>query len=181
MKTIYDLSDLFIQKGESSYGYVAYYATEIKLGDNETVTIDNVVYYVESEDSYIAIGLSDWHYSNSVNLDSRTTRIYKKAFNDSRYLFDSIDLSNCKKLTSIGADAFSSCTSLTSIILPSSLTSIGRGAFSECSELTSLTFEEGGIWYTSNGDEYEIVAGVDYSSYFIEKGDVLYNSNFYKK
>ena len=42
-------------------------------------------------------------------------------------------------VTSIGYDAFSYCSGLTSVTIPSSVTSIGLGAFYECSRLTSVT------------------------------------------
>ena len=42
-------------------------------------------------------------------------------------------------VTSIGAEAFADCTSLTSIAIPNSITSIGNYAFSSCSSLTSIT------------------------------------------
>ena len=42
-------------------------------------------------------------------------------------------------ITSIGDDAFSKCSKLTSITIPNSVTSIGDEAFSKCSSLTSIT------------------------------------------
>jgi len=52
-------------------------------------------------------------------------------------------------VTSIGEMAFSQCTGLTSIEIPSSVTSIGDGAFNWCSNLNNITVEEGNTKYTS--------------------------------
>ena len=59
---------------------------------------------------------------------------------------------SCSSLTSItipdgvigiGWEAFDKCENLTSIIIPKSVTSIGGAAFARCSSLTSITLPEG--------------------------------------
>ena len=53
-------------------------------------------------------------------------------------------------VTSIGAYAFSGCSSLTSVVIPEGVTSIGDSAFNGCSSLTSVVIPEG---VTSIGSE----------------------------
>ena len=47
------------------------------------------------------------------------------------------------RVNSIAVEAFSGCTSLTSVIIPSTVTDIGAEAFSGCTSLTSVTILEG--------------------------------------
>ncbi|MCL2762661.1 MAG: leucine-rich repeat protein [Treponema sp.] len=46
-------------------------------------------------------------------------------------------------VTTIGANAFAECTSLTSITIPNSVTTIGASAFYDCTSLTSITIGNG--------------------------------------
>ncbi len=75
-------------------------------------------------------------------------------------------------VTSIGADAFSSCSDLNSITIPSSITSIGSSAFAGCSGLTSITIPNS---VTSIGDmAFESCSGL--ASITVEAGNPIYDS-----
>jgi len=52
-------------------------------------------------------------------------------------------------VTAIGVSAFSDCSSLTGVTLPSSVTAIGSYAFSDCSSLTSITVDSRNTVYAS--------------------------------
>jgi len=60
--------------------------------------------------------------------------------NSTKYV--NLDLSG-SSITTISSNAFQSCTSLTSINIPSGVTSIGSSAFYGCSSLTSVTIPNG--------------------------------------
>jgi hypothetical protein len=52
-------------------------------------------------------------------------------------------------VTSIGAEAFQNCASLTGIAIPSSVTNIGSAAFANCRSLTAMTVDGQSVFYSS--------------------------------
>ena len=75
-------------------------------------------------------------------------------------------------VTSIGNSAFSGCSGLTSVTIPSSVTSIGDYAFSGCSGLTSVTIPSS---VTSIGD-YAFSGCSDLTSINVASGNTHYSS-----
>ena len=91
---------------------------------------------------------SDGLYYNILSEEDRTVGVtyYSSGLDNKYYVSGNIEIprrvisySKTYTVTSIGSDAFSSCSGLTSVTIPNSVTSIGESAFSDCSGLTSVT------------------------------------------
>ena len=77
----------------------------------------------------------------SVYIGDNVISIGDVAFNN--ISCQSVTFSENSQLISIGSNAFQSCTSLTSITIPSGVTRIGNYAFDNCTSLTSITIPSG--------------------------------------
>ena len=82
-------------------------------------------------------------------------------------LFDS-------SITSIGAAAFSGCTSLTSVIIPNSVTSIGNSAFYRCLNLSSITVPDSVISIGNYAFEHCKLASITIPNSVTSIGDVAF-------
>ncbi len=168
---VYNLSSLNIWAGSTSNGYAGYYAIEIKkseksgiytLGENKEFVMykdlagnhylinylgsytEIVLPTLEGGQTYVINDYAFYEKSNitSITISSSVTSIGSDAFSDCTGL-TTVTFEEGSELVSIGSDAFRYCNSLTSIAIPSSVTSIGSDAFSGCKGLTTVTFEEG--------------------------------------
>ena len=118
-----------------------------------SVAIDGIYYYLDSNSGTAMVT----YYSTKSSLNST-------AYKGSIVIPESITYYNkTYAVTSIGGSAFSGCSGLTSITIPSSVTSIGSSAFYDCSGLTKVIVSDIAVW-----------CGMSFSSY-------LSNPLFYAK
>ena len=131
-------SSLDVKKGSSSYGYVAYYALNVKTeGASDIVNKAGYLFYTYKKVNYL------FKY-----IGTETSLVLPNYYNDELYEIHQYAFHNCDSLTSvtlgdsitnIGKYAFYSCDSLISVIIGNKVTSIGEYAFSNCDSLTSVT------------------------------------------
>ena len=131
--------------------------------------MSNYDYYMSDYNCYWTPWYSKRDNIKKVVINNGVTSIGANAFSSCSGL-ESITIP--ESVTSIGGAAFSGCSGLTSITIPESVTSIGSYAFSYCSSLTSFTVPES---VTSIG--IGIFRGCEgLTSLIVEKGNTNYDS-----
>ena len=142
----YDLDTLYANdktiryEGNEVGTGIAEICSSIKKGDEKKFEIiKGKIYYVSQDKNVIPIAVE---LGFSINPYEITDSGVLKSSSMNLYLVDNdghLDLSEYEgKITTIGDDAFSYNTSLTSIKIPNTVTSIGKRAFQGCTNLTSI-------------------------------------------
>lgn len=137
---IYNLSSLDIQKGDSSYGHVAYYAKNVYTpteGSSNLKTEDGFVFYDDGDTVYLVGYTGDG--SNLIlpdDFNGRNYALYQYAFYGCTSLA-SVTISS--GVTAIGEYAFYGCTGLASVTIGNGINSIGGYAFYNCTSLADIT------------------------------------------
>lgn len=128
-----------------SYNSSTKEATVVSVAASQTsIEIPSSVTYNGSTYNVVAIGNGTDSISTTLTtiiLPSSIKKINDRALRGSRLngsVLASINLPS--SITSIGANAFQYCTSLTSFTLPNSVQTLGEYAFSDCTGLTSFSF-----------------------------------------
>ena len=123
-------------KGDTSNGYIGYYALSVSNCDDSYVskiTNDNgYIIYTDGAEK-ILVGYNGTE--TALTLPSYVTEINKYAFYNFKSL-TSVVIGD--SVTTIGYKAFYSCSALTSVVIGNSVTTIGVSAFEDCSSLTSV-------------------------------------------
>ena len=134
-------SSLNIVKGSSGFGYVGYYALNVKKGGaSEIVNKDGYLFYTYDNTNYLFGYVGDEtqlklpSYYNGQGYEIYTEAFYKCTGLTSVTIPDNV--------TSIGDQAFQDCTGLTSVTIGNRVLTIGNYAFSHCSKLTSITITD---------------------------------------
>ena len=141
LKTVINYSDLTLQKGSSTNGYVGGYAESVINIDKTEVDADGYLFKtIDGVPCLIGYFGDDTELTLPDTYNGENYRIVESAFYGCSGL---TSITIPEGVTSIGDGAFYGCSGLTAINIPDGVTSIGSSAFSGCSSLESITIPEG--------------------------------------
>ena len=143
---------LFVPQGSKDNYLAADYWQEFKEIVEINTTPSNVINFADA--NVKAICVASWDFDDDGELSeseaaSITDPSLGHVFRNKSYITSFDELSYFIGLTSIGSEAFSGCSGLTSVVIPNCVTSIDYDAFYNCSGLTSITIPNS---VTSIGD-----------------------------
>ncbi len=141
------LTSITIPDGVTSIGYQAFAwcdsLTSVTIPDSVAFIADSAFYGCGSLTGVYITDIAAWC---AINFESYDANPLYYAHNLYLNGVLATDLVIPGGVTSIGADVFSSCSSLKSITISDSVTTIGNWAFYSCFNLVSVTFENPNGW-----------------------------------
>ncbi len=150
LKTVHNYSDLYIEKGSTSNGYIGYYADAVNWYVEE---ITGYSWTFETATGKLTVGYMEDYY---VDDDYGTSSVPWYSY---RTIIKEVVLVD--GLSYIGSYAFYECTGITEITIPDSVTGIGGYAFFGCTNLKTV----------NNYSELPIAAGseiFEYAGYYAD-------------
>ena len=141
-----------------------------------------------ADDGYIHVVVEDIRYA----LKDNVAMVARNACSGDIVIPASVEYKGKQyPVTSIGSSAFSECSSLTSITIPSSVTSIDYSAFEDCNSLTTITIPSGvtiidtwtfygcdnlqDVYYGGNEEQWTQIQ-IGYNNYSLKDADRYYYS-----
>jgi hypothetical protein len=122
------------------------------FGDGSSSTVESLYHYYDPNDFgtnlAVSLNVTGANGTSIANLSLNLPPFFYTENNGTISIYDykgpggSVTIPstiNDLTVTSIGANAFLSCTNLTSVTIPNSVTSIGNAAFEDCTSLTNVT------------------------------------------
>ena len=181
-------SSMYVSKGSTDNGSIAYYAIEVHKGESKVNYVDGYVFYNLGDVNYL-MGYdgdaTDLVLPDSYNGEKYS--IYDKAFSNMTAL-TSVEISGgasnigiatfrgCTNLesvriaygvTKISSNMFSGCSKLSEVIISDSVTSIGSNAFEYCSSALN-------IFYTGSQQSWNAI-NIAYSNFDLNSATMHYN------
>ena len=138
---VINLSSLDIVIGETTHGYVAYYAEGVPTDDSKFNVVNDYIFATYNDVNYLIgyVGTSS-QLTFPMEYNGEKYIVAKYAFYENKNI-TSINMSDA--VTNIHDYAFYNCSNLTNVNLSSHLIEIGAYAFSGCSNVTSFNLPYG--------------------------------------